>query len=82
MAVKAGEKRRTKGQGKKTGEAAPKPKRGRPKKETAPVAKKRGRPRKQPVEKAVATKPHHEEPKVIEVIKRTIVQLAILGERP
>ncbi len=74
MAVKAGEKRMTKGKAKD--ETAPKPKRGRPKKE--PVAK-QGQTRKQPV-KAVAKKPHHQGPKVTEVIEKAIVQLAILGE--
>ena len=64
MAVKAGEKRVAKG--KAENEESPKPK--------------RGRPRKRPEAKAVATKPYHEGPKVTEVIEKTIVQLAILGE--
>lgn len=64
MAVKAEEK--TKPKGKEAGKAALKPK--------------RGRPRKRPDVKAVAKTPHHEGPKVTEVIEKTIVQLAILGE--
>lgn len=64
MAVKAGEKRRAKGKAKDAREESPKPKRGRPKKEAAPVAKKRGRLLKRPKEKAVTKKPRHEGPKV------------------